>query len=195
MRVILYLLVVPVLAQTPFSEKETALRRSVSHELRRQTQPLAHPILTPYLAQLSDRLGAPLELVDSAARDPQPLPDGSILVPWRLLATLPDEPALLARLAHAVGHLAVSPAPPHNRSGGPVVFLGGWLGLHTDPAQPLAFPLAGRATQAEAERAADRHAQALLPTLRSDPPAFAAAQAAARQLLPARKPPTLQRAL
>lgn len=172
--------VLALLAQsTPPDPKLAALSQRLRAEIHQTAPPLDLPAANALLNRLSNALDPTLppvtfEIVRSSRPEIFVLPGGPALVPSRLLLGIRSPEQLLPRLAHAIGHIRLGhgtqghgtwtrPASPSaNPREIPLIYMGGWEGIHPNPAQPSLLPSGFRALQQRWEREADEFAARLL---------------------------------
>lgn len=154
-------------------EKERALGRQVSLEVRRQSKPLDNPVVDAYAKRIGGELIAHLKerrfdylfevIVTDAVTEPLSIAGGYILIPARAFLAARDEAEFVGILAHSIGHLALQHGKRSATRGDvmemgriPLIFMGGWMGLHADsqrpnPQVPVGFFEAQRAYELEAD--------------------------------------------
>lgn len=162
-------------AQSPSTDpKLAALNQRLRAEIHKTAPPLDLPAANALLNRLSTTLDPTLppvtfEIVRSQRTSIFVLPGGPALVPSGLLRQVSTPQQLLAHLAHAIGHIRLGhgtrarPASPAaNLQEIPLIYVGGWEGIHPNPAQPSLLPSGFRALQQRWEREADEFAARLL---------------------------------
>ena len=156
MRYLFCLFALPLWAQqgvnTYSPEKERAIGATFAGEVRRQGAPFENEDVLAYVRRVVERLvggmpvGSPvirMEMIQlESGSEPVPFPGGFLLVPAKCLLAVQNDTELAGVLAHSMGHIAL-------RHGSrtamrmetakfatiPLVFLGGWPGLHSDAQQ------------------------------------------------------------
>ena len=155
-------------------EKETALGAHLAEEVTKRGTLLPSAAAREYVEWLGRKLevqmpeGGPsytfqcLAESPSALREPNVLPGGYIFVPAGLFLTAESEGEFVGMLAHSMAHAAARHGTRMVTLGQvifpgnvPLIFIGGWAGLHgTEMALPLAFLRFMRGFEAEADRIA-----------------------------------------
>jgi predicted Zn-dependent protease len=170
--------------QTLTSEKERALGRGLAEEYRRRSGSFANAAAEEYVQRIGARLAAAVpgevfrfELVGPGAAEPIGLPGGTVLVPVAFFLLAADEDEFAAMVSHAMGHIVLRHGSTITRPAAegsiPLIFLGGWISVHTDPAGAQdALPLAHRAHHQRYEREADQYAAELAQRAGFDPEAL-----------------------
>lgn len=151
-------------AQPTPKDKLTALGNALAAEVRRESQPFANDEVDAYVRRTVARLPAPVrvELVSRKSCEPIGLPGGIVLVPAEFLLAVEDEAEFVGMLAHAMAHATL----PHgflslpNTSGIPLIFAGGWNGVHDQANDRMLIPVAARPTLRAHELEADQWAAA-----------------------------------
>jgi predicted Zn-dependent protease len=176
MRVIFLVLAVCALPAQTMIDKERALGRRLSEDLKKRFAELPLPEAREYLAGLGRRLvaHAPADLpaysyefsIVKGEPDPAPepyaLPGGYILVSAFVFQAVNSESELAALAAHSIAHIALRHGIRSSGNGPagsiPLVFLGGWSGFGNGGLMPAAMWPEMR----QAELAADAFAARLL---------------------------------
>ena len=174
MKSFLFLLVVPLLAQPGVSlytlEKERALGQQCASEIRRQSKPIANPLIDAYVKRVGGELVAQLKDVpfdyqfevisDGTWTEPFSLPGGYVFIPARAFVAAQDEAEFVGMLAHSIGHVALRHGTRSqivNMASIPLVFTGGWTGPHADSERPQTLvPVSFLEFQSTHELEADR---------------------------------------
>ena len=167
MRYCLILISISLLAQQPAGqwnvEREQALGRSLLREMESHSQQLSDPSIAAYVRRIGDSLAAPRSLAYQfdvrvvEGREPLPIVGGTILVPAAFFLTTRDESEFAAMIAHAMGHLTLRhgfrPANAPANAGVPLIYLGGWQGVHGAGALlPMGLAASYRQYELEADR-------------------------------------------
>lgn len=154
-------------------EKLRALGERLRAEILKDSPLLEVPEASSLLNRLSAQLDTTtppvnFEIVRSNQTEICVLPGGFALLPARLLLAIQSETELARRMAHAIAHIRlrhgsngfrdVKQSPTANLSTIPIIHIGGWDGIHRNPASVTAFPSAFRARQAQWEREAEEYA-------------------------------------
>jgi predicted Zn-dependent protease len=171
-------------SQTLTSEKERALGRGLAEEYRRRSGFFANAAAEEYVQRIGARLAAAVpgeafrfELAGPGAAEPLGLPGGTVLVPAAFFLRAADEDEFAGMVSHAMGHIVLRHGSTATRPAAegpiPLIFLGGWISVHSDPAgaQDL-VPLAYRARHQRYEREADQYAVQLAQRAGFDPEAL-----------------------
>lgn len=178
MKSVICLLAVPLLAQQDLNldsaEKEKALGEQYASEIRRQSQPLADPLVQAYVDRIGRQLvnGLTDQRLDyrfdvTSNRDqtePFALPGGYVFVPFRIFLVARDEQEFAGTLAHAIGHAALrhgirtaARTQITNMASIPLIFMGGWTGCHADSTRfQMLVPVSVLESQRTDELEADR---------------------------------------
>jgi len=147
------LLVLPSMSQQGANvysmEKERALGQQYAAEIRRQSKPLDNPEVEAYVRRIGEKLVAQLKdprfeyrfetITDNSWTEPLSLPGGYVFIPAGAFVAAQDEAEFAGMLAHSIGHVALRhgrrptvQGQITNRASVPLVFMGGWNGLHAD---------------------------------------------------------------
>lgn len=177
------LLALPLLAQQAVNvyslEKERALGRQLAVEVLRQSKPLDDAGVDAYVKRVGGRLVAYLPetsgvysfaVILTEATEPIPFPGGEILIPANFFLAAEDEGEFAGMLAHAIGHVALrhgtrsaSRGQVGNMASIPLVFIGGWMGSHSDSrSATLSIPIGFMRFQRTYELEADTFAVELM---------------------------------
>jgi hypothetical protein len=146
------------------SSKEKALGQHLRAEILKEAKQLTNETAESYLKQVAERFAAGIhvDLVETDATDPVPLPGGFILVPANTLRKAKSETDFLRAFVHAVAHIELrhgfQSVQRTGDSGIPLIFMGGWNGVHPDPKRPNAMPMGFRKQQAVYEQEATDYA-------------------------------------
>ena len=137
------------------SNKEAAVRREVSAELRRATTPVELPALQDYVTRIGTVLGPQntFTLVttaqSNALHEPVALPDGGILIPVSLFLSAKNESEFAGMIAQAIARgpqlIAIK-----NTGGIPLIYVAG----ATDMMLPIAALDQRRTAELEADASA-----------------------------------------
>ena len=100
------------------------------------------------------------EVIGSGAAEPIGLPGGTVLVLASFFLRAENEDAFAGMLSHAMGHVVLrhgfKEARPTADAAIPLIFIGGWIGAHADPAgSQTLIPIAFRARHQRYEEDAD----------------------------------------
>jgi beta-barrel assembly-enhancing protease len=137
---------VSLAGQTMTLEKERALGAGLARELRKEAKPLGDTEVSAFVERVGRKLSASLpdsefhfEVVVSPGAEPIGLPGGFVLVPASFLLAAEDEAEFVGMLAHAMGHVSLRHGfptirPPQSQI--PLIFMGGWTGVHANTQQP-----------------------------------------------------------
>ena len=177
MKLVLSLVAVQVFAQQDVNfystEKEKALGRQCAGEVRKHSQPLADPGITAFVNRIGEELVGQLKTrrfdctfatIQSAEwTEPLALPGGYIFVPVRAFIAAQSEAEFAALLAHAIGHVELrhgtrmaTRGQVENMSSIPLIFIGGWTGVHSQTGANVLVPAGFQKMQREYELEADR---------------------------------------
>jgi predicted Zn-dependent protease len=158
---------ISLMAQTIPLEKEKALGAGLVREIRKEAKPLGDAEVSAYVERVGRKLGALLpgsefqfEVVVSPGAEPIGFPGGFVLVPASFLLAAEDEAEFVGMLAHVMGHVFLRHGLPTIRppqSTIPLIFMGGWSGVHANTQQPTMFIPMGfweamRKNEVEADR-------------------------------------------
>lgn len=207
-RTLAILCVLPALAQDVPSSRELALGAGLAAEIRQQSPTLDNERVQKYVAELGAALAAPLanppfpykfEVVVSSDREPASLPGGYVMVPDAALREAGSEREVAAMLAHAIAHVHLrhgSKPVAVQAASVPLIFMGGWKGVHRRTSDSLLVPAIFQEAQRTYEIEADELGQQLTastPLLNRPAAGFNAVREELRRLRPEKKPPTLYR--
>ena len=124
-------------------EKERALGAGLAAEIRRGSKPFEDSIVNAYVRRVGERLAAfvpdgafRFEVIVAEGSEPIGLPGGFIFVPASFFLEAENEAEFAGMVAHAMGHVAlrhgtVNAKVPRELTI-PLVFMGGWMGVHAD---------------------------------------------------------------
>jgi hypothetical protein len=170
-----FLLAVPGFSQANPSEPRL---RALGEALRAEILKNAPLLQVSEASSLLNRLSSDLdpatppvnfEVVRSNQTEIFVLPGGLALVPARLLLATKSETELARHIAHAIAHIRLAHGIPQashastaNLSKIPLIHIGGWDGIHRNPANHTALPPSFRAQQDRWEREANDYAANLL---------------------------------
>jgi predicted Zn-dependent protease len=156
-------------------EKEEALGAQLAAEVRRSARVFEDPAALVYVERLAQSIAAHLPVwpafrFEFIADDGGPLqlpvvlPGGYIFIRAGLFKSAANEAEFAAMLAHSMAHSAARHGTRQatrgqmiNHTSAPVIFMGGWSGIHgesTSQAVPLGFLTFQRAFELEADRIA-----------------------------------------
>lgn len=161
------------------TERERALGKQLAQEIRNRESAFEQEEALMYVRRLVDRLAQHLseprvepnvELIRGrSASEPIPLPGGYILVPATSFLAAQDESEFAGLMAHALAHLQLRHGLRQARQGEvlnlsqvPLIFLGGWTGIHPQPGAPPAVPSGFQEEVKRYELEADRLAGELI---------------------------------
>lgn len=150
-------------------EKERALGQMLASEMRKQAKPLDDLVADQYVKRIGAQLVANLPaeqlftyqfevLLTPDDGEPAALPGGFILIPARWLLAVEDESAFAGMLAHSIAHIALRHGTRQatelratNMASIPLIFVGGWTGVHAGEMLPRAILPFQRAYELEAD--------------------------------------------
>jgi len=178
---------ISLFAQTIPLEKEKALGAGLVREIRKEAKPLGDAEVSAFVERVGRKLSALLpgsefqfEVVVSPGAEPIGLPGGFVLVPASFLIAAEDEAEFVGMLAHAMGHVFLRHGfpvmrPPQSAipSTIPLIFMGGWTGVHANTQQPMVLPMGLWETMRKYELEADRFGVDLARKAGYDPGALA----------------------
>jgi predicted Zn-dependent protease len=171
-------------------EKERALGQQYASEIRRRSEPLADASVQGYVDRIGGELVARLtdtrweyafEVISGGDwTEPFSLPGGYVFIPARSFITARDESEFAGMLAHAIGHVelrhgtrTVTRGQLVNSASIPLVFMGGWIGLHAYAQNmQILVPVSFLEIQRTYELEADRFGLELSGRAGYDPSAF-----------------------
>jgi predicted Zn-dependent protease len=165
---LLALAVFPLFAQN-YPDKERVLGEQIAAETRRRSKALGNTNIEGYAQRVGGRIESYVrgrnlvcsyEVVVADASEPMSLMGGHILIPASFFATVKDEDEFAVMLAHSIAHIALDhgrqPQQAVNVASVPLIYMGGWTGLHADPQQTSLIPRGHLETQRRHELEADR---------------------------------------
>lgn len=147
-------------------EKEAALGRALSADVRQRTTAIESPIVQHYLDGLSQRLSTVRYVLSPVfdhlcppTHEPAALPGGYIFVPAALFMAVHDESEFAGMLMHSMAHIALRHGMRQQSGNGaavPLIFMGGGAGFCSDAQTtiPRGFVETARKAELDADAAA-----------------------------------------
>lgn len=158
----------------PTEPRLRALGERLRAEIFKDSPPLDVPEATSLLNRLATELDSAtpsvtFEIVRSNQTEIFVLPGGFAIVPARLFLAINTEAELARHMAHAIAHIRLGhgvykarPSSSANIATIPLIHIGGWDGIHRNPANTTALPTSFRAMQEQWEHEANDYAANLL---------------------------------
>lgn len=158
----------------PTEPRLRALGERIRADILKDSPLLALPEASTLLARLASQLDpatppVQFDLIRSNQIEIFVIPSGIALVPARLLLLVKTEDELARHLAHAIGHIRLRHGTPPAQSSStakipliPLIHIGGWDGIHRNPANTTPLPTSFRAMQEQWEHEANDYAANLL---------------------------------
>jgi predicted Zn-dependent protease len=172
------------------AEKEAALGAAMAKNFRQRSKPLESAAAREMVERIGKRIAAvlpedapkfsfdPVVAVEGSFHEPASLPGGYVFVPSELFLKTLNEDEFAGMLAHAMAHCAARHGTRLASRGQvtglttiPLIFMGGWSGMHAQGAQ-VAMPLGFLTHQREFELEADRIAVKSMAAAGYDPAAL-----------------------